>query len=294
MISELFRYISLSIRPGIFPKKTGDRDQSDGVIISMTTLPSRIANIAPTISSLIHQTIPPEKILINLPAYSRREQSEYKIPKSLIENPWVEINNIEDDLGPATKLLPALKKYQNQKQKLIIVADDDEIYPKKLVENYLTWEKELPGSVLTLVGWDVPKNLMHSDRIVKFGAIGSKPPGSLKVDKPTRVDCVQGASTFAVRPAFFSEEIFDYTKAPKEAFFVDDIYVSAHLAKRKIPVFVIPAPFRFARMKVVKHLLLSETLHKKENKTGNNNNTLYEFYQLFWASNTQGQGYSGT
>lgn len=284
MLSEIFRYIMLSAWPGLFVTKKNKNEQGNNVVITMTTLPSRIANIAPTISSLTHQTVRPEKIIINLPAHSQREKTAYIIPEFLKKNPLIEINNVEKDLGPATKLLPVLEKYKGQKEKLIIVADDDEIYPQRLVENYLKQEKNLSDAVLTLVGWKVPRDFIHSNRTIRYGAIGSKPPGSQKISKPTKVDCVQGASTFAVRPTFFTEEIFDYSKAPKEAFFVDDIYVSGHLAKQKVPIYVIPAPFRFARMKVSAHLLFSETLHKKENKTGHNNNTLYKFYKPFWGS----------
>lgn len=280
---EIIRYLILSIWPSLLVsgKKT---PKADGVIITMTTLPSRIANIAPTIASLSHQSVRPERILLNLPTYSKREQTEYKIPDYIKKNPLVEINETAEDLGPATKLLPALRKYWGRDDKLLIIADDDEIYAHDLVKNYLTYEKESKDSVLTMVGWDVPEGLDHAQRIVKYGAIGNKPKKSQKVTKLTQVDCVQGASTFAVRPTFFSQEVFDYSQAPKEAFFVDDIYVSGHIAKQKVPVYVTPAPFRYARMKVLTHLVLSETLHRKENKTGHNNNTLYQFYRLFWHS----------
>lgn len=286
MLNEILRYILLSTCPKLFINRSAKK-KAEGVIITLTTLPSRIANIAPTLSSLIHQTVGPEKIILNLPNFSKREQTGYDIPEFLKTNPLIEINRIETDLGPATKLLPTLKRYSSQKEKLIIIADDDEIYPKKLIENYLIQEKVTPNAVLTLVGWEVPKDLNHAKRIVKYGAIGSKPANSVQVNKPTRVDCVQGASTFAVKPCFFDDDIFDYSKAPKEAFFVDDIYVSGHFAQLKVPVYVIPAPFRFARMKVLTHLVWSEALHRKENKTGHNNNTLYEFYKSFWSSLTE-------
>ena len=87
-----------------------------------------------------------------------------------------------------------------------------------------------------------------------------------------------------VRPTFFTDKVFDYSTAPKEAFYVDDIYVSGRLAENEIDIYVIPAPFRFARMKVSTHLLLSETLHKKENKTGHNNNTLYAHFKSVWRA----------
>ncbi|MBV6645851.1 MAG: hypothetical protein KI790_10400 [Cyclobacteriaceae bacterium] len=249
----------------------------------MTTLPSRIANIGPTVASLTHQSILPGRILINIPKESSREKRGYNIPTFLKRLPLVEINVIDKDFGPATKWLPALEKYAKKPETQIIVVDDDEIYPHHLVSNYLRFAND-HNAVLTLVGWRVPADLNHANRFIQYGAIGDKPKQSLEVDKPTRTDCVQGASTFMIRPTQFNQDVFAYDRLPQEAFFVDDIYVSGYLAKAKIPVKVIPASFRFARMKVLKHLVFSETLHRKENKTHHNNNKMYQFYKKYWWS----------
>lgn len=280
--AELLRYCGLCLLPSC--RFRVSRQRAANMVISLTTLPSRIKNIRPTIASLCDQTIQPEKIILNIPKESRREKCGYVIPEFLKNNPLVLINEVEEDLGPATKLLPTLKKYWNEHEQKIIVVDDDEIYPKMLVENYLKYADEYSNAVLTLVGWDAPEDADHHHRLVRYGAIGSKPRNSERVNEPVQVDCVQGASSFMVRSTFFTDEIFDYSQAPREAFFVDDIYVSGHLATNSIPVMVIPAPFRFARMKVSTHLILSETLHKKENSSGHNNNTLYQFYESAWHS----------
>lgn len=269
--------------PGYFSKK-GKSAKSAPIVVTLTTLPSRIKNIEPTIASLCHQSVLPEKILINIPTHSKREKSGYTIPDFLKENPIVEINYIENDLGPATKLLPALKKYESAKDQLLMVVDDDEIYPKRLIENYLQFEALSKHAALALVGWNAPADFNHTNRTVLYGAIGNKPAKSKKITEPTRVDCVQGASSYLVRPSFFDDSVFDYTQAPKEAFFVDDIYISGYLAKQQVPVYVVPAIFRYARMKVTTHLIHSETLHKKENKTGHNNRVLYSFYKDAWFS----------
>ena len=282
ILAEVLRYLRILLFPAFFIRKSR-RNTAKNVVITMTTLPSRIRNIRTTIASLLDQSIAPEKIILNLPKYSRREQIGYAIPRYLKNHPSILVNEIEEDLGPATKLLPTLKLFEGS-DTLIIVADDDEIYPKGLIENYLSHADRFPTSVMSLVGWDAPEDFKHTSKQVLYGAIGDRPKGSMKVIKPTRTDCVQGASTFAVRPGFFTESIFLYADAPKEAFYVDDIWVSGHLAKNQVPVYIIPAPFRFARMKVLTHLVLSETLHKKENRSGENNNVLYGFFKKDWTS----------
>ena len=284
MVSEILRYIVILAFPRVFINsfKKGRK----GVVITMTTLPSRIKSIGPTIASLCHQTTAPEKIVINLPLESKREHRGYDIPDFLARNDRIEINRIREDHGPATKLLPSLKKFSNEKVKLI-VADDDEVYGKKVIENYLSHSQLAKSAVLTLVGWDAPPDNNHHSRIVKFGAIGNKPKNSVEVQSPTQVDCVQGASTFMVSPSFFTEKVFDYQEVPKEAFFVDDIHISGHLASQKIPIYVIPANFRYARIKILKNLISKRSLHKKENSSGHNNNIVYQFYEKYWPSKNE-------
>src|SRR5262245_47005741 len=43
------------------------------VVVTLTTLPSRIDRIAPTLKSLLRQTVRPKMIRLNVPATSRRE-----------------------------------------------------------------------------------------------------------------------------------------------------------------------------------------------------------------------------
>ncbi|MEQ8580726.1 MAG: hypothetical protein RIC30_05840 [Marinoscillum sp.] len=282
-VTEIIRYVKLILFPGLFIPKKKKEGEDHGIVFSFTTLPSRIQNIKPTVASLFDQKVRPDKVILNIPRFSKREQRVYKIPHFLKTCPYIQINEIEHDLGPATKLLPTLKLLKDT-ETLIVVGDDDEIYPRKLFDNYLNHQFGFKDSVMALVGWNAPRDFNHSHKEIRYGAIGSIPKTASKVEEPTQVDCVQGASTFAVKSVFFTENVFSYDKAPKEAFFVDDIWVSGHLAQNNIPIYVIPATFRYARMKVPSHLLFSETLHRKENKSGDNNSTIYRHFQEEWFS----------
>ena len=57
-------------------------ERSD-VIVGLTTIPSRLPFLAPTLKSLLLQTVPPAKILLHLPMHSRREEVEYSVPPEL-------------------------------------------------------------------------------------------------------------------------------------------------------------------------------------------------------------------
>ena len=52
-------------------------------------------------------------------------------------------------MGPATKILPTLNLFKDEADKLIIVLDDDQIYPKGMVENYVKNSKDLPDAAMT-------------------------------------------------------------------------------------------------------------------------------------------------
>ena len=85
-----------------------------GVVVSLTTIPSRIDSIQGTLLSLIAQTLPPDKILLSIPETSSRENGQhYTIPPWLKEmDDKVTIVMSKVDYGPSTKLIPTVKVRQ--------------------------------------------------------------------------------------------------------------------------------------------------------------------------------------
>ncbi len=53
------------------------------VIASLSTVPEWIANLGPTIRSLLRQTRPPDEIVLAVPEFSIREQRPYEIPEEV-------------------------------------------------------------------------------------------------------------------------------------------------------------------------------------------------------------------
>ncbi|RJE72725.1 MULTISPECIES: hypothetical protein [Reichenbachiella] len=255
-------------------------------VISLSVLPTRFKGLTPTLNSLTDQSVLPEKIILNLPKAFERDKAEYIIPDYVTNHPLVEINWIEKDMGPATKLLPTLNLYENEPEKLIIIVDDDQLYPKGMVENYINQSKSLPDAAMTLSGWTVPSSFDHGDKVQLYGAIVRIYRKDTSVDEPVRVDCLQGAASFAVKPKLFDRGVFDFDNAPREAFFVDDIWVSGNLSRCKSPVYVVPAPFRYGRFVSLRQSAefgLSSTV----NADNTNNNKLYRYFQKEWWSLNQ-------
>jgi hypothetical protein len=110
-------------------------------VVSLTTIPSRIGEIKRTIDSLKNQILRPQKIIINIPKiYERFGTSITKIPDFLKNDPMVHINIIEEDYGPATKMLGVLNM-DIPPNMIVLICDDDVVYKK-------SWSLRLLVSVI--------------------------------------------------------------------------------------------------------------------------------------------------
>jgi hypothetical protein len=207
-------------------------------IVSLTTIPSRIAAIENSLKSLMLQTRAPREIHLNLPHISKREGAPYAVPSWLAALKSVKLVACED-LGPATKLLPTLRDCDSAQ--LIVAVDDDRIYPPNLLADLEAAAGRSPGTALGFSGWVVPPDLTDRPTTL-YTNLFQQPPSpirSVRIVSPVAVDILQGMSGYAVRPCFFDlERLMDYTGAPPAARFVDDVWISGHC---KVPKFVIPA-----------------------------------------------------
>ena len=115
------------------------------MIVSLTTIPSKFDNLYLTIDSLIHQTVLPSKIIINIP-----KQYNFRIHGEIPESKIVEfetkyskynciINKVDTDYGPGTKLLGLLTSELMNiiKTDYIVLVDDDLIYKPYMIETYM-------------------------------------------------------------------------------------------------------------------------------------------------------------
>jgi hypothetical protein len=204
------------------------------VVVTFTTLPSRIDRILPTVKSLLNQTVSPAAIRLYVPAMSRREQRPYVMPAWLRRLRSVEIHSC-DDYGPATKLLPAL--IASPPEQRLVVVDDDRIYQRHFIEQLVAHADANPDVVVAGSGWNAPDDLI--DRPSTLGAIinGSAPVPlhCTRVGRGREVDLVRGVSGYLVKPRFFDVPgLVNYAGAPEAAFFVDDVWISAHCLARKM------------------------------------------------------------
>jgi hypothetical protein len=204
------------------------------VIASLTTLPDRIQNLEPTIRSLLEQTRPPDEIVVAIPQFSIRQKMEYTVPAYLEAIPRVRILRSEKDWGPASKFIPVIQEElaAGRGQTLIMVVDDDRIYPRDALEIFLHYHKKLPDAALCFRGALLPRSLVwFLPKIFRAS----------QIREVMRVAVITGTASYLIQPRFFDSALWDYSNAPAGAFYVDDIWISAHLDRRGVDKYVVPA-----------------------------------------------------
>src|SRR5207249_9328150 len=124
------------IRETLAANRTFDNQR---VIVSLSTVPDRINNLRPTIRSLLRQTRPPDEIVLAVPEFSVREQRPYLVPDYISRLARVRILHCGKDWGPATKFIPVVQEERTagRQNTLIMVVDDDRLYPSNALESYL-------------------------------------------------------------------------------------------------------------------------------------------------------------
>lgn len=197
-------------------------------IVTLSTTPKRIMSIKPTLVSLLKQTIAPSAIQINL---GKNLFDNAEIPSFLESLNVVKINFTEQDLGPATKLIPTLEQLKGT-DRLIVVVDDDMFYHETLLEQLIQADKATAGTKCCCAnGFKIPKSLLAEDCV-----------GDKRIQSGYRsVGVMQGAGGYTVRAHFLDPCVLrNLNSAPERALFEDDVWFSGHLSRNKISKIQIP------------------------------------------------------
>lgn len=126
--------------PGITnSRQLPDRD----ITVSVTSFGPRIREVAMAIESIMEQTMLPNRIVLWL--NDELKHSPEIIPQSLrlLERRGLEIR-FTRDIGPATKLIPALKAFPED---VIITIDDDMMYDFDMIDRMITAHRRHPQAV---------------------------------------------------------------------------------------------------------------------------------------------------
>lgn len=194
-------------------------------VISLTTMPERGPRIEPVLDSLLAQGL---DVYLWLPKVVARTGSTWNgVPKFFDKVHW----EFVDDMGPATKLLPAIQAGFDT----ILTADDDHVYGPGWAKGLIDWAEKRPDAALGYRGRRLKKN---------EGYAGSKCVKNPR--EPVPVDLITGVRGALYNREFFDPSIFDEWQACPTN---DDITIGAHLHRKGVPMLVIPRRCDMAKQK---------------------------------------------
>ena len=115
------------------------KDEKKKIIVSLTSWPKRIFNVATVINSLLNQKIKPDLIELNL-SILEFPKKEKNLPNDLNllikKNKIIEINWIQKNTSVFKKIIPTIQKFYGMNYYLLSV-DDDWIYTKRYIETMI-------------------------------------------------------------------------------------------------------------------------------------------------------------
>ena len=221
------------------------------IIVTLSSIPPRFPLIEPTLRSILDQTRPPEEIRLYIPKRYRRfpgwNGTLPDVPRG------VTIHRCEEDLGPATKVLPAAMDLQQDDVRLLY-CDDDRVYPRYWCRRLETVAKRRPDEIITAVGLGLeyfgvvpleprPQPQVRPQRILKGwyyrrdrllqilqeGRIdtNSPRPDFRRYRSSGYIDLVEGQGGVMVPPKAFDARALDI---PPVLWAVDDIWLSGWAA----------------------------------------------------------------
>lgn len=132
------------------------------IIVSMTSWPKRIGNVATVVKSLLEQDIEPNIIQINLSEdeFQNKEMDFPEDLKNLIETePKIQIEWVKGNDGVFKKIIPTLKKHYGEEYYLLSV-DDDWIYRHDYIKIMIDYLKQYKSDSFCLANAKIIGNRM--------------------------------------------------------------------------------------------------------------------------------------
>lgn len=217
-----FYYTKRKIKYGINKNEVRDKK----IIVTLTSYPLRFDYLYCTISSLLNQTLKPDKILLYI------FKNDYDLlPRSVLdlEKMGLTIVKVDQDLKSHKKYYYSFMKYRND---LLITVDDDIIYSKNTIKNLVEKHYKFPNSIIA--------SRVHKIKFDKTGSLMSYNDWDYEyrklIDVPSyELFCTTGAGALFC-PDLFKDEIFNKDVFIKYALSADDVWIKIMSIISKIPV----------------------------------------------------------
>lgn len=179
---------------------------TDMITVALTSIPPRFGTLAARLSALLAQR--PTRVCLTLP-HSYRRFPDWDGPLPTLPS-GIEILR-SDDHGPATKFLTAFQKYRWDD---VLIADDDCDYGPGWLDAFRAARRNHPDPAIAASTFDTSR-----------------------LGLPSGHKIAQGFAGIMVRPNHLPQSVLS---PPNPAIWVDDIWLSAQLAKANIKIIECP------------------------------------------------------
>jgi len=133
------------------------------VIVSLTSIRSRLESLQLTVQSLLNQSLLPDEIHINLSKDPYLlDQGILEIPKwleSYKTNQLIKVNWCEN-IGPYRKLLPIIETFEEED--IIVICDDDVLYHESWLSNLVAASSINPNKIICTHARRITKNFLFT------------------------------------------------------------------------------------------------------------------------------------
>lgn len=208
----IFRYYEISKKKyGLNTKKRKKK-----IIISLTTIPSRVNKVPLCIEGLLRQTVKPDKIILWL---AKEEFENIILNENLINQKkrGLEIRYC-DNLKAHKKYYYTMKKYPND---IVITVDDDIYYPEDLIENMIKVHKDYKHCVICYAAHEIT---FKNNKIQKYSAWNGLSPN---IVKPSYMLMPVGWGGVLYPPHCLNKNFLDKEKIKELCFYSDDLWLKA-------------------------------------------------------------------
>ncbi|WP_294161220.1 hypothetical protein [uncultured Clostridium sp.] len=236
-------------------------DIQNNVIVSLTSIPSRIGTLHYVIKSLLIQTYKPNKIILWL---AKEDFSENIIlPKELLklvgnrfEIKWCE------NIKPHKKYFYTMKENYDS---IIITVDDDGFYRRNLIKDLMNSYKKYPNYISCT---RAHKMVFKNKQIIEYNQWDYE---TKEFNKPSNHIFATGVGGVLYPPKCFDNRAFNKEEIYKLCLNADDVWLKAMEILNGRLVVAIPS----TKTKYVVGIYNSEKFHLSKNNVLNSNNDKY-------------------
>jgi len=215
------------------------------VVLSFTTIPSRIKDLRRLLDSISNQVLKPDTVYMWLCPYYKRLNTYFsnkEIPSFLSEYDFVDIKWCED-FGPLTKIYKVMEHEQDP-DTIIVTADDEFSYPRYWLDGLARMANKIPDCAVAYRGRRFKRNLIGIPLMEYNSSFLFECTQKLK-----KVDIITASFGAAYRREWFDSDFMQdwmtVTKAEcTEMYYTDDIWINGYLARKKIKRMTIPTAER--------------------------------------------------